>query len=65
MSIPVGWYKVKVSWPYSLTGWALQENTNLTVAGWSPSGGVANDGTNNFIPVTPPAGNLFFRLKQP
>ena len=29
-----------------------------------PAETVNNDGTNNFIIVTPPAGNLFFRLKQ-
>jgi len=56
---------VKVSWPYPSTGWTLQQNPNLTAVGWSASGGVSNDGTNNFIIVTPPVGNLFFRLKNP
>jgi hypothetical protein len=55
---------VKVAWPYPSTGWTLQQNPNLTAVGWSASGGVSNDGTNNSIIVTPPAGNLFIRLKQ-
>ena len=55
---------VKVLWPYPSTGWTLQQNPNLTTANWSTSGGISNDGTNNFITITPPTGNLFFRLKQ-
>ncbi len=56
---------VKVSWPYPSTGWTLQQNPDLTTASWSASGGIANDGTNNFITITSPTGNLFFRLKNP
>jgi hypothetical protein len=56
---------VKVSWPYPSTGWTLQQNPNLATASWSASGGVSNDGTNNFITITPPVGNLFFRLRWP
>ena len=56
---------VKVSWPYPSTGWTLQQNPNLKTTSWSTSGGVANDGTNNFITVTSPTGNLFFRLSNP
>jgi len=55
---------VKVSWPYPSTGWTLQQNLDLTAANWSASGGIADDGTNNFISITPPAGKLFFRLKN-
>ena len=56
---------VKVLWPYPSTGWTLQQNSNLAVpANWSASGGVSNDGVNNYITITSPAGNLFFRLKQ-
>ncbi len=55
---------VKVLWPYPSTGWTLQQNDSLTTTSWSTGGGVSNDGTNNFILVSPPAGNFFFRLKQ-
>jgi hypothetical protein len=43
----------------------LQQNPVLTTASWSSSGGISNDGTNNFITITSPTGNLFFRLSQP
>jgi hypothetical protein len=56
---------VKVLWPYPSTGWMLQQNSDLTLpANWSASGGISNDGVNNFITLTSPTGNLFFRLKQ-
>ena len=55
---------IKVLWPYPSTGWTLQQNPNLATASWSPSGGISNDGTNNFLTITLPTGNLFFRLKQ-
>jgi hypothetical protein len=57
---------VKVLWPYPSTGWTLQQNSNLAVpANWTPSGGISNDGVNNFITINPPTGNLFFRLQHP
>jgi len=57
---------VKVLWPYPSTGWTLQQNSNLAVSGgWTPSGGISNDGVNNFIAIVSPAGNLFFRLQHP
>ena len=57
---------VTVSWPYPSTGWTLQQNPNLAVpGGWTASGSISNDGVNNFITITSPAGNLFFRLQHP
>jgi hypothetical protein len=56
---------VRISWPYSSNGWSLQQNSDLSTASWSTSSGVSNDGTNNFITITSPAGNLFFRLQKP
>jgi hypothetical protein len=56
---------IKVLWPYPSTSWTLQQNPDLTTASWSASGGISNDGTNNFITITSPAGNLFFRLSHP
>ena len=57
---------VKVLWPYPSTGWTLQQDSNLAVpGGWTASGGISNDGVNNFITLTSPTGNLFFRLSKP
>ena len=54
---------VKVSWPYPSTGWTLEQNSDLSLPNnWTPSGGVSNDGSNNFINLVSPTGNLFFRL---
>jgi hypothetical protein len=56
---------VTVSWPSPSTGWTLQQNSDLTTTSWSTSGGISDNGTNKSITITPPTGNLFFRLKQP
>jgi hypothetical protein len=52
-----------VVWPYPLTGWTLQQNSNLTKATWSPASGVTNNGHVNYI-IFPPTGKMFFRLQQ-
>jgi hypothetical protein len=56
---------VIVSWPN--TGiYTLQQNANLALAnGWATTGYLitTSNGTNS-ITITPPTGNLFFRLKQ-
>jgi hypothetical protein len=54
---------VTVYWPYPSTGWTLQQNTNLTSAGWSPSSGVTNNGYFNYIMTPSLAGTWFFRLQ--
>ena len=55
-----------VSWPWPSVGWNLQQNTDLNTSNWiAPSETIQNDGTNNFISITLPTGNLFFRLTQP
>ncbi len=56
---------VKVSWPYPSTGWTLEQNSDLTTANWSTNSVISNDGMNNFITITSPMGNLFFRLQHP
>ena len=54
-----------ISWPYPSTGWNLRQNSNLATANWvTPPEMINNDGTNNFIVVSPRSGNLFFRLAQ-
>jgi hypothetical protein len=59
---------VIVSWP-NTGSYTLQQNSNLAVtAGWAASGYTVTTnspaGTNS-ITITPPTGNLFFRLANP
>jgi len=57
---------VIVSWP-DTGSYTLQQNNNLAAsAGWTTSGYTISpaNGTNS-ITITPPTGNLFFRLSQP
>ncbi|HEX3890747.1 MAG TPA: VCBS repeat-containing protein [Verrucomicrobiae bacterium] len=60
---------MSVSWPSVSAGWSLQQNPDLTTANWSPSGysgyGIADDGMNKSLIITPLTGNLFFRLLHP
>ena len=65
--VPNGANSVKVLWPDAATNsYTLQQNANLTTTNWVTSGYVITpaNGTNS-ITITPPVGNLFFRLKQP
>jgi uncharacterized repeat protein (TIGR03803 family) len=57
---------VIVSWPYPSSVWTLQQNTNVAKTnGWQTSGyTISNNGSTNSITITPPTGNLFFRLMQ-
>ena len=56
---------VTVYWQY-VSGWTLQQNNNLaTPAGWSASGGVILTNGTNYLNLTSPTGNLFFRLQHP
>ena len=56
---------VTVYWQ-NVTGWSLQQNKNLALpANWSASGGVTTSNGTNYLNVTPPTGNLFFRLQHP
>jgi hypothetical protein len=55
---------VVVSWLNSGT-YTLQTNASLGTTNWTAYGGsvITSNGTNSAT-VTPPAGNLYFRLKQ-
>ncbi|MGH7972151.1 MAG: hypothetical protein ACREIC_25840, partial [Limisphaerales bacterium] len=56
---------VVVSWPSPSTGFSLQQNAAVGGGIWNPAGLTVNDnGTIKWVVVSPPAGNLFFRLKQ-
>jgi hypothetical protein len=56
---------VTVSWP-DTGSYTLLQNSNLAGGSWTTSGYTitTSNGTNS-ITITPPTGNLFFRLKQP
>jgi hypothetical protein len=57
-----------ISWPSPSTGYFLQTNSNLATTNWTLYTGtiVTNGaGTTNSVAITPPVGNLFFRLAHP
>ncbi len=57
---------VVVSWPSSATGFALQQNSDLTSANWLDFNGTVNDdGTTKTAIITPLTGNQYFRLYHP
>jgi hypothetical protein len=56
-----------ISWPSPSAGFLLQTNSNLATTNWAIYSGtiVTNGaGTTNSVTITPPTGNLFFRLGQ-
>jgi hypothetical protein len=57
---------VIVSWP-DTGSYTLQQNSNLAAtAGWSTNGySISTANGTNSITITPPTGNLFFRLYNP
>jgi len=61
----VGPNSVKVSWP-DTGSYTLLQNPSLEGGSWTTSGYAVttSNGTNN-ITITPPTGNLFFRLHNP
>lgn len=64
LSISHSGNSVVVSWPHT-GSYNLQTNGNLNASGWIVFGGTVNtaNSTNN-ITISPPTGNLFFRLQQ-
>jgi hypothetical protein len=59
-------HSVIVSWP-NTGSYTLQQNNNLALsAGWVASVySITTAGGTNSITITPPVGNLFFRLANP
>jgi hypothetical protein len=56
---------VTVYWQ-DIAGWFLQQGSSLTSSGgWSVSSGVSTSNGTNYLNITLPVGNLFFRLKGP
>jgi hypothetical protein len=65
--VPTGPNSVKVLWADPATNsYTLQQNSNLAnFGGWGTTGfSITSANGTNSITVTPPTGNLFFRLKQ-
>lgn len=58
--------QVIISWPSTSTGFTLQQNSGLDTSTWNtPAENIADNGTNKFIIVNPPAGNRYYRLIRP
>ena len=56
---------VTVYWQ-AVSGWSLHQNNNLTVpAGWSVNSGWTTSNGTNYLNLTSPTGDLFFRLSNP
>jgi hypothetical protein len=54
-----------ISWPVSVTGYTLQETTNLISGAWTPAQGFAADTATEHTLTTPAAGVIkAFRLKK-
>jgi hypothetical protein len=53
-----------ISWPSPSLGYSLQTNNNLAATNkWALfQGTVVTNGSSNSVTITPPVGNLFFRL---
>jgi hypothetical protein len=56
---------VRLSWPSTSAGFALQENTTLTGPNWTDVTQVPNnDGTNWSVILSPSAAQIFYRLRN-
>jgi hypothetical protein len=56
---------VTVYWQ-AVSGWSLQQNGNLaTPAGWSANSSWTTSNGTNYLNITNPSSNLFFRLSNP
>ncbi len=65
--VPNGPNSVKILWPDPATNtYTLQQNANLATTNWTTGSYAITpaNGTNS-ITITPPTGNLFFRLAHP
>jgi len=56
---------VTVYWQ-NVPGYVLQQNNNLaTPAGWTPNSSWTTTSGTNYLNITSPTGNLFYRLANP
>ena len=57
---------VVISWPSTATGFALQQNTNLTTTNWiTTTNTVSDNGQIKSVVVNPLSGSQFYRLFKP
>ena len=65
--VPNGPNSVKLLWPDPNTNkYTLQQNASLATTNWITSSYPMTNGFGtNFVTLTPPTGNWFFRLKSP
>jgi hypothetical protein len=58
--------KVTIYWQ-AVSGWSLRQNGDLVtpIASWATDSGFTTTGGTNYLSVTNPTGNLFFRLSNP
>ena len=62
--VPNGASSVKILWP-NTGSYTLQQNGNLATGSWTTSGySISTVNGTNSITITPPTGNLFFRLER-
>jgi hypothetical protein len=63
--VPNGANSVKILWP-NTGSYTLQQNGNIATTNWSTSAyAITNGFGTNFCTISPPTGNLFFRLSNP
>ncbi len=56
---------VVISWPSSAGEWVLQQNFDPSSPNWANTQATpSDDGTNKSITVSPPVGNMFYRLRS-
>ncbi len=57
---------VTIYWQ-AVTGWNLHQNSNLAtpIGSWSASSGIVPTGGTNYLNLTNPPGNVFYRLTNP
>ncbi len=56
---------VTIYWQ-AVSGWSLQQNNSLTLpANWTVNSSWTTSGGTNYLNLTSPPGNLFFRLSNP
>jgi len=57
---------VLISWPSPYSGFALQQNSNLSTTNWvTLTNTPITIGSQNQVTMPPPTGNQFYRLMQP
>jgi hypothetical protein len=50
----------------NVSGWTLHQNANLAnTNGWTINSSWATSNGTNYLNITPPTGNWFFRLSHP